>query len=324
MYYNLDQGYQSYCAEEGIASEDCSLANRVANDLLSANFTWVFVALSFYMFSNISRAIQWSLLLEPISHRPKFYNVFLGVMLGYFTNLGLPRMGEFIRSGAISRYENIPYEKVFATVVTSRVLDMVLLGIAAVIALIVEADKIMQFITAYMPGIQSLLFLVIVGIVGLFVFYWILTMKSDNAFVQKIQHIATGFKDGLLSILKVKKPVTLILHTVFIWVMYVAMTYVGFWAYEPTAGVSLSAGIVVFVIASLGFVLPSPGGMGTYHALVIISLSFYGIDKLDAFSYAMILFITLQIGANVVFGMISLLLLPKLNEGKEIKMSIPE
>lgn len=323
VYSNLDKGYQAFCLEEGIPQEECNLAERVANDFLGANFIWVFASVILFMLSNVSRAIQWGLLLEPISHRPKFYNSFLGVMLGYFTNLGLPRVGEFIRSGAMSRYEGIAFEKVLATVVTSRVLDMLLLGVTAIIAIIVEADKILKFAEEYLPGMQSALLLLAIGIIGLLIFYGLLTITSSNAIVLKIQGIAKGFRDGLISITQVKKPFSLIAHTILIWVMYIAMTYVGFWAYEPTANITLSAGIVVFVIASLGFVLPSPGGMGTYHALVIISLSFYGIDKLDAFSYAMIMFIALQIGANVLFGMISLILLPRLNQRKKkIKSSL--
>jgi len=101
-----------------------------------------------------------------------------------------------------------------------------------------------------------------------------------------------------------------------IWVMYVLMTYFGFWAYVPVADISFSAGLVVFVIGALGFVVPSSGGMGTYHALTILALSFYSISTVDAFSYAMILFMTLQIGANVLFGLLSLFLLPRLNAKK--------
>jgi hypothetical protein len=73
-------------------------------------------------------------------------------------------------------------------------------------------------------------------------------------------------------------------------------------------------GLVVFVFGGWGIVIPTPGGMGSYHALVQIALGIYGVTAADSFSFAMIAFITVQIGANVIFGLLSLLALPFFNQ----------
>lgn len=317
MVYGYVNGfYQAHCATEGIAQEDCSLTNRIYQDFINANFIWVLASFMCYMVSNFARAFQWSILLEPISHKPKFYNSFWGVMVGYFANLGLPRMGEFVRAGMMSRYENIPFEKVMATVVNSRILDLIFLVITTIIASILEYDKLNEFFqyvgTEY--GHSSIYILAIAALIMIGALVLIIKAPlSQIAIVRKIQEVAASFKDGLVSITQVKHPWQLLGHTATIWVMYVMMTFVGFWAYDPTSGVAFSAGMVVFVIGALGFVIPSSGGLGTYHAMMIIGLSLYGISEVDAFSYAMILFITLQIAANILFGVLSLILLPRLN-----------
>lgn len=312
--------YQEHCLTEGISQSDCSLTSRIYDDFVNANFIWIFAALICFMVSNLFRAVQWSLLLEPIDHKPKFYNSFWGVMLGYFANLGLPRMGEFIRSGTMSRYEDIAYEKVIASVVNSRIIDLVLLGLTTILAMILEYEKVYNFYlyVGDKYGFSSIYIIGLSGLIGLAIFILILsTHLSNNKIIQKVQVLALSFKDGLLSIFKVKDPFQLIGCSILIWVMYVLMTYFGFWAYGPTSEISFSAGLVVFVIGAFGFVIPSSGGMGTYHALTIIALSFYSISAVDAFSYAMILFMTLQIGANIVFGLLSLILLPRLNANNQ-------
>lgn len=319
VYRYLDDSYIDHCATEGIPQDECSLVARVIDDFKNANLVWVIVAILLYMISNIYRTLQWQMLLKPISHKPSFANAFWATMLGYFTNLGLPRMGEFIKSGALSQNENIPYEKVFSSVVVSRVLDMMFLGLTTLIAMALEYDKIVTFWSdvAEEYGFSSLYILGGIGLIGLVILIWIVrSPPSSNTLIHKVQNLATGFKDGLISIKDVDRPMVLIFQSMMIWVMYVLMTYIGFWTYEPTSSLSFSAGLVVFVIGALGFVVPSSGGMGTYHALTIIGLSFYGIDKFDAFSYAMILFITLQVGANILFGVLSLIILPRINTAK--------
>lgn len=43
-------------------------------------------------------------------------------------------------------------------------------------------------------------------------------------------------------------------------------------AYGPTSELSLIQILVVYVFGSFGVFIPSPGGMGTYHFMVIIGL----------------------------------------------------
>jgi hypothetical protein len=92
--------------------------------------------------------------------------------------------------------------------------------------------------------------------------------------------------------------------------MYYVMTYLCFFAFAPTSDLGLVAGLTVFVFGSLGIVFPSPGGMGSYHYLVGEALGFYNIGGADAFSFAMIVFISINLFCNIFFGLIFIILLP--------------
>ena len=48
-------------------------------------------------------------------------------MIAYFANLGIPRSGEILRATTLSTYEKIPFEKSFGTIITERILDLIIL-----------------------------------------------------------------------------------------------------------------------------------------------------------------------------------------------------
>ena len=106
-------------------------------------------------------------------------------------------------------------------------------------------------------------------------------------------------------------------HTIVIWAMYYFMTYFALLSFPPTVSLGFLVALVVFVFGGLGIVIPAPGGMGTYHALVIIALSFYGIGEGDALSLANIAFFSINCFGNIFFGVIAVIMLPILNKNYE-------
>ena len=91
------------------------------------------------------------------------------------------------------------------------------------------------------------------------------------------------------------------------------MTYLCFLAFAPTAALTPMAALTVFVFGTFGIVIPSPGGMGTYHFLATSALLLYGMKGEDGFAFANIMFFTIQIFYNIVMGIVSIVLLNRLN-----------
>ncbi len=136
---------------------------------------------------------------------------------------------------------------------------------------------------------------------------------------RKMNQILQGFWEGLRSVLKLKNPALFIAYSLGIWLMFYLQCWFNLKAFPPTAGLSAAAAMMVFVFGTLGMVVPSPGGMGTFHALAIAGLALYGIAGSDAFSYANIAFFAIQIFYNIVAGVIALVLLPLINKkGRDI------
>ena len=79
-----------------------------------------------------------------------------------------------------------------------------------------------------------------------------------------------------------------VLYTLFIWITYFLLAYLLFFSIEATSHLGLREGFFVLVLSSLGFIMPSPGGIGTYHAAAVIALGFYQVGSDDAKLYAFI------------------------------------
>lgn len=329
LYYifsNYNDAYIQQCALDGIAEADCDLLEKLKNDFWSVNPFWVFAAVTCFALSNLSRAMRWNLLLKPLGYQPKLYNSFFAVLITYFVNLFIPRMGEVARAAALNKAENIPVEKAMGTIVLGRIIDVVMLLLFIGLAFLLEYDILLDWFNENMGskdggGILSNPYVLGVlgfGVLTVFVFFVFRKKIMATAIFKKIMKIVLGFWEGLLSIKKLENPWMFVFHSLFIWTMYFLMNYLFFFSFEPTVDLAPTVALMVFVFGAFGIVIPSPGGMGTYHWLVIAALSLYGINQYDAFSFANISFFSIQIFANISMGLIAIVLLFLMNRGKEV------
>jgi uncharacterized membrane protein YbhN (UPF0104 family) len=62
--------------------------------------------------------------------------------------------------------------------------------------------------------------------------------------------------------------------------MYFLMTYICFFSMKETLHLTASDGIFLLVLGGVGMVIPTPGGVGSYHAIVMIGLSVLGVGTI--------------------------------------------
>lgn len=324
VFRSQNTAFQEQCRLDGVPAEQCSLTDKLLHDFSTVHLGWILAVVVAFTLSNIFRALRWQMLLEPMGYRAGFVNSLLTILLGYFANLGFPRMGEVVRAGSLSRYERIPLERTMGTLVIDRLMDFVCLGIVVGLAFLLEGEVLLQFLAKRSSGGAEggsgslLMHPLVLGVlalgllsVGVLVVFW--KKIAQMALVQKVLGLLQGFWEGLRSVLRLRQPTLFLLYSAGIWVMFYLQCYFNLLAFGPTAGLGPSAALMVFVFGTLGFVIPSPGGMGTFHALCIAGLALYGIGGSDAFSYANIAFFTVQIFYNLVGGILALVLLPLLN-----------
>lgn len=333
MYLVFDRqnaAYTAECSIKGIAAADCHLMDKIMADIKGANYFWVVLTMILFMITNVFRALRWQMMFNAIGYRPKFINLIGTIMINYLANLGIPRSGEVIRAGMISRYENIPLEKSLGTIFTDRIFDVIMLALVILLAILIGGNDFESYLetNADITGKLTLvsgnyLLLISLAVLGLGLVFGMWMMRDillKSVIGQRIKTISEGFISGVKSVSKVRSIPLFIFYTVGIWLLYYLMMYFGFRAFAPTAHLGMVAGLVIFVFGSLGILVPTPGGMGSYHYLVGVGLALYGINGADAFSFANIIFFSINIFINVIFGLAALVILPTINDTNNSKI----
>lgn len=270
------------------------------NDLLlkfeSANYWWIAAGMSISIFSHYIRAYRAVMLYDVLHYNVKVKNSFYAVMIGYMMNYIIPRAGEVSRCAALTKTDDIPVNKSLGTVVTERIFDMVILLVILLVVFLFQFDLLAQFIATSLSatteepsGLNIKLLLLIAVTVGAIFLFIIRKKLATNPVFIKIMGLLLGFGEGLMSIRKVKKPLLFIVLSVVIWLCYVLMMYFCLFAMEATSNLSFMDCLTVFVIGSIGMIIPAPGaGAGTYHFAVMQSLLLFGVAEADGIAYATI------------------------------------
>src|SRR5690606_7645286 len=68
--------------------------DKIVDAFANADYMWIGVAMFIALLSHFLRAYRWNYLLEPVGHKVNLLNATCHVLVGYFANYGIPRMGE--------------------------------------------------------------------------------------------------------------------------------------------------------------------------------------------------------------------------------------
>jgi glycosyltransferase 2 family protein len=260
----------------------------------SASKGWLLLMALIALVSHLLRAERWRMLIEPAGHRTTLGYSFLSLMVGYLVNLVIPRGGEVSRCYNLYKLDKTPVEISFGTVVVERIVDVLCLLLLLCISFIIESEKLFAFIATLPVGeggqssrLKTLLLVLgaLVVIAGL-LFWLVKKNKKLNAFIRKTW---VGFREGLLSVFKLKNKGLFIFYSLLIWCLYFVMSYTVILAFPETRHLGMNAVLSLFAIGSIAMAVPLPGGTGSYHVLVPQGLVFlYHIPQADAIAFTFI------------------------------------
>lgn len=288
----------------------------IKSALKKANYWWLLLSIFLGILSHISRAVRWRLLIEPLGYKPRRLTLFYSVMIMYLTNLAIPRSGEIVRCSITNRYEKVPFTSLLGTVITERIIDMIILLLLAVVVAITQFSVVIDFLNNNESAQQTidkigqsagiLISILVVGVISLVLLFVFRKKITKTKLYKKFQKLIDDFIAGIKSVAALKNKWEFIAHSLFIWCMYFIMIYVAFMAFDFTKDFGLMVGLTAFVMASFGMVFPSPGGIGSWHFMVIETLFIYGLNKTDGSAFAFGTHES-QLAMLIVVGFISLI-----------------
>lgn len=249
--------------------------------------------------SCLPRAWRWRILLSSVSQDIRIWAAFKAVLIAYAGNNVFPRAGEFARVVALRRAHPMPIGAVVGSVVVERLLDMFTLLIFFAVVIVYTREKI----TMAFPGLESVGIVTFVGLLTIFAMIVLLSFYGDRAInkletltarispnlAHKISELLRTFLQGMAGVKSLKDYLGILVTTLLTNLCYVLSIYLPFYSFGFIDQYSLTLfdALVVMVLASVGVVIPTPGGTGTYHFFCKNTLLlFYNIPETQALAFA--------------------------------------
>jgi uncharacterized protein (TIRG00374 family) len=283
------------------------IRKEIISYISSANPWFVAASIILALLSHLSRAIRANYLLRPLGYHPSILANFYFVMMAYFANLGIPRSGEVLRATSLSTYEKVPFDKGFGTIVTERIIDLIMLLLVIFLAFILQTERLLVLLKENQNTLILSIAVIVIAVIGLMISIRVLK-SSSFTLVTKIVAFLEGIRTGLLSVFQMKNRTAFLGHTLFIWACYIAMFWVIKYTVPETIHLGLSELLIAFIAGSFAMTTTN-GGVGLYPIAVRASLALFGISFASGEAFGWILWIS-QTLMIVLFGALCFLTLP--------------
>ncbi len=272
-----------------------------------ADYRWLLPVIVVLLGSHVLRAWRWVLFLRALppeesdGRAPTVRAAFYSLMIGYMVNYAAPRLGEVARTVNLASRTRMPVSSVLGTVVAERVLDMVMLlvAIASVVILLWERLGIIQEMIVTPLGSASgwwilgvTVLIVVVGVLLLATFRRLIRTRPDIAMIRwtaRLKPAYRSFSDGFATIRRSPQRLLIATLTVSMWFCYALAANIPFvmLSMDVQYALNLIDSWSIMVLGSLGVVVPSPGGTGSYHYITVETLvRLFDVDRSPAASYA--------------------------------------
>lgn len=304
---------------------------QTINAFKRADYFWVLMAPLIGFLGNFLRTQRWRLMLRPVGYNPDYWNTFFAVMIMYFFNLFVPRLGEVTRCTVLAEYESVPVEKSLGTMVTERLIDVICLGVVFLCIILFlgkdNFDSIYAEFEKLTAGIQggtlalilkyAVPVLLIVGIGGFSIYYIQKNgvEKLKYFFISKIKSLFTS----IISVKDIKEKPQFIFLTIVMWLSYLVMFYINYKALPETANLPFVSALVCLFFGSLALVV-TPGGIGIFPIVIQTILIGFSVDRNIALAIGMIAWAVQTLGV-LLGGMFSLVLLNLLNKKEDASLT---
>lgn len=302
--------------------------SEIVNAFKTANYFWVIFAMVISFLSHFLRAFRWNYLLKPVGYKTNLINATCHVLVGYFANYGIPRMGEITRCTLASKYDKVPFEVAFGTVITERIIDFILFLGIFILTLAFQFNELIGLanqlvfdkLRVQLVGLgQQPVKMVLAGIVFLVTLAAFIFLRKKFAALLKgkFGSIIKGMGNGIGSIRNMDKPFQFVFLSLAIWACYFYSLYFCFFALPGTSHLGQKECLTLLLFGTFG-VMFSPGGLGAYPAIVGgILLYTFKVDLVSSVALPWLSW-TSQFILIVFLGIVSLIVLPLINRKKDV------
>lgn len=273
--------------------KDLSLQELITG-LSKCKLEWVLMATGMHLLNHFFRAVRWRGLIGEQDSDTRVLHYVLAEMTGFFSNLFVPRLGEWTRCSTLKRVSGIAVKVAFPTVIAERSIDMVVFlstfCTVFITSFILKEETAKRLFLDFFQRIASsslfsskntLLLLALIIFIGVGLFYVYKRFKKRlQDYISTVLQLLYATKHTLLN-LKLSTWV----FTLLIWISYFLVEYISCFALAETSQLSFFAIFCIFIVINLGTAIPVPGNIGAYHVLMYSALSMFSVPHDPAMIY---------------------------------------
>ena len=279
--------------------------NTIYLTIINVSYPYIILSVFFGILSHISRSMRWQQMLSPLGYKVRISNLIMFVLIAFLSNLGIPRSGEILRASSATFYNNIPFEKSFGTIITERIIDVLILG-TIIFSGILISSKIS--LPEYSKNISQSFILISFFILVFTALY----LSKKKELKLNLLSILNVLKKGFLSINSVKNKPLFIFHTFFIWLCYFLMFFIVKFSITETANLNFEPILLAFIAGAITMALTN-GGIGAYPLAIAAVISQYNVPYESALALGWVVWSSQTI-MIIIFGSLSFIFLPILNK----------
>lgn len=250
-----------------------------------ANYGLVFLGSCIMLLAHYLRAYRWNQLSSTAGYPLQVKRAFYSVMAGYLINAATSRGGEVVRCALTSKSEKAPVETLIGTVISERIIDLLTMGIMALLCLIIQFQLLSTFAyqNIWLPIVTHapLIGLIVAGAAISFLVAKKLLLKNSNSKEGILQKLISG----LSSVFRVPNKFQFISVSLGIWFCYWMSMYLQLEALSITSHLTLANALTVLMFSSLGIIIPVPGGAGVWYSIAYGLTLVFGFNATDAATF---------------------------------------
>ncbi len=268
---------------------------EVAETLARVRAGWVAVAVALALASYALRALRWGAILQPVGTAPTV--ALLGcTAAGFATSTVLPgRVGELVRPLLLSRTTGLPAAGALASILTERLTDLATLLAVFAGGVMIASGRLAP---AAGPALRQTALLAAAGLTVAFLLVFLL-LHVRAAAVPRLARLApirwrdrlssflNHLLDGLEAVRSARRLALLVAWSAAVWgtaILQIEALARGF-----GLSLGLAASAVLIGVSVIGLAVPTPAGVGSFHAAIQFALStLLGADLADATAFAIV------------------------------------
>jgi uncharacterized protein (TIRG00374 family) len=256
------------------------------------SLAWLALAVAVSFVLMVFRAWRWQLELLPLERIP-LGRLWVVTAVAYLAINVLPaRLGEVVRPWLLSRRSSVSFSNVVGNLVVEKTMDsLVILFYILTGLLLVENLPGWVRTGAVIPAVFAVTLVVLVMLLWwrgeAFVDRWLIGRLPEH-FGARLKRVLSAIVAGMQVLPNPRLLLAVFLVSLLLWFLPILSSYIMIRAFDFP--VPFSAAVVVFIFIGFGTALPNvPGMIGPYQYACVLALDLFGVDKVDALAYGLVL-----------------------------------